>query len=270
MPSVWPRSPRSARRNRETWQDAAACRREPPAPGPLRCRRDDSGAPATARPRGTQGAAHRDRARPHPPAPHRPAPRFEEVIATAGISNGLLYHYFPTKVDYQVAVVEGAADELLGPRFTRSPSAVIRPSSSTPSTRSSATSRRTARPTSRSQAGLRLRCRAHGVRRSGQDHDHRPVAGEAVAARRSDRPAVRPRLARVRGGDHARVDQEPHVPTATSWCCCSNRPPSRCSSWPIGSPPVPSRRPRARAEGRARTLRPPSRGRGHLGRAPMG
>jgi len=37
----------------------------------------------------------------------------EEVISTAGISNGLLYHYFPTKIDYQVAVVEEAADELL-------------------------------------------------------------------------------------------------------------------------------------------------------------
>ena len=37
----------------------------------------------------------------------------DEVIERAGISNGLLFHYFPTKRDYQLAVVETAAAELL-------------------------------------------------------------------------------------------------------------------------------------------------------------
>jgi len=37
----------------------------------------------------------------------------DEVIERAGISNGLLFHYFATKRDYQLAVVESAAAELL-------------------------------------------------------------------------------------------------------------------------------------------------------------
>lgn len=37
----------------------------------------------------------------------------DEVIERAGISNGLLFHYFATKRDYQLAVVETAAAELL-------------------------------------------------------------------------------------------------------------------------------------------------------------
>jgi AcrR family transcriptional regulator len=37
----------------------------------------------------------------------------DEVIAAAGISKGLLFHYFPTKRDYQVAVIQAAADDLL-------------------------------------------------------------------------------------------------------------------------------------------------------------
>jgi AcrR family transcriptional regulator len=37
----------------------------------------------------------------------------EEIAEAAGISEGLLFHYFPTKRDYLVAVVRAAADELL-------------------------------------------------------------------------------------------------------------------------------------------------------------
>jgi len=37
----------------------------------------------------------------------------DEVIAAAHISKGLLFHYFPSKRDYQVAVVRAAADELV-------------------------------------------------------------------------------------------------------------------------------------------------------------
>jgi AcrR family transcriptional regulator len=37
----------------------------------------------------------------------------EDVAAAASISRGLLFHYFPTKLDFQVAVAERAAAELL-------------------------------------------------------------------------------------------------------------------------------------------------------------
>ena len=37
----------------------------------------------------------------------------DDVIRAAGISKGLLFHYFPTKRDYQVAVIQAAAAELL-------------------------------------------------------------------------------------------------------------------------------------------------------------
>jgi AcrR family transcriptional regulator len=37
----------------------------------------------------------------------------DDVAAEAGISRGLLFHYFPTKRDFQVAVAERAAEELL-------------------------------------------------------------------------------------------------------------------------------------------------------------
>ncbi|WP_432176762.1 TetR/AcrR family transcriptional regulator [Streptomyces sp. Tue6028] len=37
----------------------------------------------------------------------------DEVAAEAGISRGLLFHYFPTKRDYYVAVVQAAARRLL-------------------------------------------------------------------------------------------------------------------------------------------------------------
>ncbi|MGW6729057.1 TetR/AcrR family transcriptional regulator [Nocardia sp. NPDC055029] len=38
----------------------------------------------------------------------------DEVAEVAGISRGLLFHYFPTKRDYYVAVVRSAGDRLLG------------------------------------------------------------------------------------------------------------------------------------------------------------
>jgi AcrR family transcriptional regulator len=37
----------------------------------------------------------------------------DDVAAAAGISRGLLFHYFPSKRDFQVAVAERAAEELL-------------------------------------------------------------------------------------------------------------------------------------------------------------
>lgn len=37
----------------------------------------------------------------------------DEIAAEAGISRGLLFHYFPTKRDYYVAVVQAAARRLL-------------------------------------------------------------------------------------------------------------------------------------------------------------
>lgn len=36
----------------------------------------------------------------------------EDIAEAAGISKGLLYHYFPTKRDFYVAVVRSAADEI--------------------------------------------------------------------------------------------------------------------------------------------------------------
>jgi AcrR family transcriptional regulator len=36
----------------------------------------------------------------------------DEIAAAAGVSKGLLYHYFPTKRDFYAATVERAADEL--------------------------------------------------------------------------------------------------------------------------------------------------------------
>lgn len=39
----------------------------------------------------------------------------DEVAAEAGISRSLLFHYFPTKSDYYVAVVRSAAERLLRP-----------------------------------------------------------------------------------------------------------------------------------------------------------
>ncbi|MET8777058.1 TetR/AcrR family transcriptional regulator [Nocardia sp. NPDC050713] len=38
----------------------------------------------------------------------------DEVAAEAGISRGLLFHYFPTKRDYYIAVVRAAGDRMLG------------------------------------------------------------------------------------------------------------------------------------------------------------
>jgi AcrR family transcriptional regulator len=37
----------------------------------------------------------------------------DEIAAKAGISRGLLFHYFPTKRDFYVAVVQAAADDIL-------------------------------------------------------------------------------------------------------------------------------------------------------------
>jgi AcrR family transcriptional regulator len=37
----------------------------------------------------------------------------DEIAAEAGISRGLLFHYFPTKRDFHVAVAQAAADDLL-------------------------------------------------------------------------------------------------------------------------------------------------------------
>jgi AcrR family transcriptional regulator len=36
----------------------------------------------------------------------------DDIAATAGISKGLLYHYFPSKRDFYVAVIRSAADEM--------------------------------------------------------------------------------------------------------------------------------------------------------------
>ncbi|MEX1164378.1 MAG: TetR/AcrR family transcriptional regulator [Nitriliruptor sp.] len=42
----------------------------------------------------------------------------DDVASAAGISRGLLFHYFPTKRDFQVAVAERAGDELLAATAT--------------------------------------------------------------------------------------------------------------------------------------------------------
>src|SRR3954469_2944246 len=36
----------------------------------------------------------------------------DDIAAAAGISKGLLYHYFPSKRDFYVAVIRSAADEM--------------------------------------------------------------------------------------------------------------------------------------------------------------
>ena len=43
----------------------------------------------------------------------------EEAAETAGVSKGLLYHYFPTKRDYYMSVIRAATDEML--RLTMPP-----------------------------------------------------------------------------------------------------------------------------------------------------
>ena len=45
----------------------------------------------------------------------KPLPQvgIDAIAAAAGISRGLLFHYFPSKRDFHVAVVRAAADELL-------------------------------------------------------------------------------------------------------------------------------------------------------------
>jgi AcrR family transcriptional regulator len=40
----------------------------------------------------------------------------DDIAAEAGISRGLLFHYFPTKRDYHVAVARAAAQDLLDAR----------------------------------------------------------------------------------------------------------------------------------------------------------
>src|SRR5262245_16949571 len=52
------------------------------------------------------------------------AQRYDDVstdaIATrAGVSRGLLFHYFPSKRDYHLAVLREAADELLAKAFAK-------------------------------------------------------------------------------------------------------------------------------------------------------
>ncbi len=42
----------------------------------------------------------------------------DDIAAEAGISRGLLFHYFPTKRDFYVATLQLAADELLAAAFT--------------------------------------------------------------------------------------------------------------------------------------------------------
>src|SRR6188472_1483891 len=37
----------------------------------------------------------------------------DDIAASAGISKGLLYHYFPSKRDFYVAVVRHSADEIV-------------------------------------------------------------------------------------------------------------------------------------------------------------
>jgi AcrR family transcriptional regulator len=37
----------------------------------------------------------------------------DDIAAEAGISRGLLFHYFPTKRDYHIAVAQAAAQEML-------------------------------------------------------------------------------------------------------------------------------------------------------------
>jgi AcrR family transcriptional regulator len=63
----------------------------------------------------------------------------DELAHAAGISKGLLYHYFPTKRDFYIATVKQAAQELLD--RTRRPRAWIRLSAcARGSTRTSITS----------------------------------------------------------------------------------------------------------------------------------
>jgi AcrR family transcriptional regulator len=53
----------------------------------------------------------------------------DEIAAEAGISRGLLFHYFPTKRDFHVAVVQAAADALCArtePDLTRPASERLR------------------------------------------------------------------------------------------------------------------------------------------------
>ena len=71
----------------------------------------------------------------------------EEIAAAAGVSKGLLYHYFPTKKDFVVAALERGQDELA--ELTAPDPTSPRPSSSTPASTASSTSSRSTRPPTR-------------------------------------------------------------------------------------------------------------------------
>ena len=64
----------------------------------------------------------------------------DDIAAAAGISKGLLYHYFPSKRDFYVAVVRHSADEMQAitdtdPALEPSPLAWTATSSTSPPTR---------------------------------------------------------------------------------------------------------------------------------------
>ena len=75
----------------------------------------------------------------------------EEIARAAGVSKGLLYHYFPTKKDFLIAALERGQDELAA---LTAPDPDLPPPSSSPpaSTASSTSSRHTRLPTRRSSA----------------------------------------------------------------------------------------------------------------------
>lgn len=55
----------------------------------------------------------------------------DEVALRAGVSKGLLYHYFPTKREYYMAVLNAAVDEMIGivqPRAELAPAVQMRES----------------------------------------------------------------------------------------------------------------------------------------------
>ena len=70
----------------------------------------------------------------------------EEIAEAAGVSKGLLYHYFPTKKDFVLAALERGQEEL-AERLRPDPASTRRRSSTSASTPSSTTSRSTRPPT---------------------------------------------------------------------------------------------------------------------------
>ena len=136
----------------------------------------------------------------------------DDIAASAGISKGLLYHYFPSKRDFYVAVVRHSADEMQAvtetdPDLAPLDAPVDRPGS-LPGVRRHPRPRLLDRAARRHR--LRPRGRGHRRGRPLRDGDRilDDLPGGEPVARRAHRG---PRLDRLRRGSEPRVARAPRA-----------------------------------------------------------